>query len=62
MLHPSWPTPRYRCLPNATSEVTLKQQYLTEIIALTPGNTQALATALALRLATIRSVQRPSLM
>lgn len=58
MQHPNWTTPRYLCLPNATSEAALKQQYLTQVIALTPNNTQALATALALRLSTLRSEQR----
>jgi hypothetical protein len=58
MQHPNWATPRYLCLPNATSDTALKQRYLTEVIALTPGNTHALATALALRLATCSTAQQ----
>jgi hypothetical protein len=50
MQHPNWPAPRYLCLPNASSDTALKQRYLAEVTALTPGNTHALATALALRL------------
>jgi hypothetical protein len=52
MHHPNWATPRYLCLPNAASDPSLTQRYLTEVSALTPGNTQALAAALALGLAT----------
>jgi hypothetical protein len=49
MQHPNWPGPRYLCLPNAAGEAALQPQYVRELTALTPGNTQAVATALAKR-------------
>jgi hypothetical protein len=57
MQHPNWTAPRYLCLPNANSDTALKQRYLAEVTALTPGNTHALATALALRLIAGNSAQ-----
>jgi hypothetical protein len=56
MRHPNWPAPRYLCLPNAAGEAALQPQYMRELGALTPGNTQAVATALAQRTLTLSSV------
>jgi len=49
MQHPNWPGPRYLCLPNATGEAALQPQYMRELSVLTPGNTQAVVSALAKR-------------
>lgn len=57
MQHPNWPGPRYLCLPNATGEAALQPQYLRELSALTPGNTQAVVTALAQRTLVLSSAQ-----
>jgi hypothetical protein len=56
MQHPNWPAPRYVCLPNAAGEAALQSQYLRELSALTPGNTQAVTTALAQRTLAVSSV------
>jgi hypothetical protein len=56
MQHPNWPGPRYLCLPNAAGEAALQPQYVRELSALTPGNTQAVATALAQRTLALSSV------
>jgi hypothetical protein len=56
MRHPNWPAPRYLCLPNAAGEEALQPQYMRELSALTPGNTQAVATALAQRTLALSSV------
>jgi hypothetical protein len=55
MQHPNWPGPRYLCLPNAAGEAALQPQYVRELSVLTPGNTQAVATALAQRTLTLSS-------
>jgi hypothetical protein len=55
MQHPNWPAPRYVCLPNAAGEAALQPQYVRELNALTPGNTQAVATALAQRTLSLSS-------
>lgn len=53
MQHPNWPAPRYLCLPNATSEAAINQQYIAAFSALSPGNMQALVLSLAQRTSTL---------
>jgi hypothetical protein len=57
MQHPNWPGARYLCLPNARAEAALQPQYVRELSALTPGNTQAVATALAQRTIMLSAAQ-----
>jgi hypothetical protein len=58
MQHPNWPAARYVCLPNAAGEAALQPEYVRELSVLTPGNIQAVATALAKRTLTLSSAPK----